>query len=375
MLSTVKRALLLAPGWRTNRKLLVIQSDDWFAIRTTNRKALEDLKALGADCDRCHYMRNDHFETADDLTALFESLDAVRDRFGRPAVLTANCLSANPDFARIEQSGFMDYHGEPSSTTVGRVSGAESNLELWREAIAKGVCEPQSHGREHLNIQRWMRALQSGADPITRKAFDWGIFGVSGHIVPERRQSFLAAFDTSGEAAPVNLQPVVDDALTSFTRMFGFRSRSFIAPNYVWSDDIEAALQRNGVDYIQSGRAQWYPAANGRHRDRCRRFLGHANAFGQFYLVRNVDFEPSSDPSADWQGRALSQINLAFRLRKPAVISTHRVNFMGGLDAGNRERGLRDLGGLLRAVVKKWPSVEFISTTELGDMIREDGNA
>lgn len=375
MLSSLKRVLSLAPGWRTNRKLLAIQSDDWFSIRTSGPDALRSLRALGAECERCHYMKLDHFETADDLSSLFEVLSSVTGGNGKSAVITANCLSANPDFERIEASGFSEYHAEPSLVTASRLPGSECNLDIWRQAIDAGTCEPQSHGREHLNIPRWLRGLQSGTDHITRAAFDHRMFGISGHVVPERRESFLAALDTTLESSPADPEPVVTGALSGFQDMFGFPSRSFIAPNYVWPDAVEAILQRNGVEFIQSGRMQWYPSEDGSHRCRRRRFLGKSNDLGQIYLVRNVDFEPSSNPSIEWKKHALTQVRLAFRLRKPAVISTHRVNYMGGLDSANRDNGLRELQGLLHSIVKQWPDVEFITTTELGDMIREDRRA
>ena len=374
MLSRIKRALALAPGWRTPQKLLVIQSDDWFAIRTSGPEALQRLKELGVQCERCHYMQNDHFERGEDLSALFETLNSVHDNSGRRAVITANCLSANPDFERIGQSGFTEYHAEASMTTASRISGAEGNPGIWRQAIDSGVCEPQSHGREHLQIQRWLRALQSGTDQITRTAFDCRMFGISGHIVPGRRESFLAALDTTLEPDPADPEPLLREALAEFKAMFGFGSRSFIAPNYVWPESVEPILFRHGVEYIQSGRVQWYPSADGSRRCRRRRFLGNSNRLRQRYLVRNVEFEPASNPSVDWVDQALGEIRLAFRLRKPAIVSTHRVNFMGGLDPGNRDRGLRNLQELLRAVVRHWPEVEFISTTELGDRIRGKQN-
>lgn len=371
MMSHLKRAVSLIPGWRTQRKIVVIQSDDWFSIRTSSAEALLKLESLGARVDRCHYMRYDHFETEDDLTGLFEVLASVNDQHDRPALITANCLSANPDFDSIKDAGFKAYYPEPSVVTASRIHGAERNMDLWREAIRTKLCEPQSHGREHLNVPRWLEALQSGTDEITLAAFNYRMFGVSAHIVPELRGSFQAAFDTSGVNKIYNHEPIVREALVGFEKMFDFRSRSFISPNYVWSDPIETMLATNGVQYIQSSRAQLYPSEYRQTRRVRRRFLGAENQLGQRYLVRNVEFEPSSNPALDWQDYALRQINLAFRLRKPAVITTHRVNYIGRLNSANRDRGLRDLREVLRNTVRRWPEVEFMSTTELGDVVSQ----
>lgn len=93
-------------GWMTRRKIVVIESDDWGAIRMPSREAYEHLLRAGFDVDRCPYARNDTLETAEDLDALYEVLDSVRDAHARPAVITANTVVANPDFDRIRAADF-----------------------------------------------------------------------------------------------------------------------------------------------------------------------------------------------------------------------------------------------------------------------------
>ena len=63
------------------------------------------------------------------------------------------------------------------------------------------------------------------------------------------------------------------------------------------------------------------------------------------------------------------QVEAAFRMHKPANISSHRVNFCGHIDPKNRELGLSALRELLHRIVKRWPDVEFISADELGKLI------
>jgi hypothetical protein len=86
-------------------------------------------------------------------------------------------------------------------------------------------------------------------------------------------------------------------------------------------------------------------------------------------MVRNVVFEPTEDRGIDWIDFTLKQIETAFRWNKPAIISSHRVNFCGHIDEKNREKGLKSLEGLLQEIVKKWPDVEFMSADELGNCI------
>ena len=88
-------------------------------------------------------------------------------------------------------------------------------------------------------------------------------------------------------------------------------------------------------------------------------------------MVRNVVFEPTEDRGIDWIGYTLKQIEIAFRLKRPAIISSHRVNFCGHIDPANREKGLNALKNLLQEIVKKWPDVEFMAADELGELIKK----
>ena len=42
---------------------------------------------------------------------------------------------------------------------------------------------------------------------------------------------------------------------------------------------------------------------------------------------------------------------------------------MGTINPENRAEGLKKLDQLLGAIIKKWPDVEFVTSTELGDII------
>ena len=65
----------------------------------------------------------------------------------------------------------------------------------------------------------------------------------------------------------------------------------------------------------------------------------------------------------------MRRINIAFRWNKPAVICSHRINFMGALDEKNRNDNLLLLKDLLRHIKKTWPDVEFMTSDQLGDLI------
>jgi hypothetical protein len=82
-------------------------------------------------------------------------------------------------------------------------------------------------------------------------------------------------------------------------------------------------------------------------------------------------FEPAENPQIDAVDEALLQINLAFRYNKPAIISSHRVNYIGSLNSKNRTRNIKKLDNLLTSITKRWPDVEFMSSDQLINLINK----
>jgi hypothetical protein len=80
-------------------------------------------------------------------------------------------------------------------------------------------------------------------------------------------------------------------------------------------------------------------------------------------------FEPTENPQIDVVNEALKQINLAFKYKKPAIISSHRVNYIGSLNSKNRTHNIRKLNNLLMAITKQWEDVEFMSSDQLINLI------
>ena len=104
-----------------------------------------------------------------------------------------------------------------------------------------------------------------------------------------------------------------------------------------------------------------------------RHYLGQRSKNGQRYLVRNCFFEPSENQYKSWVESCLREIDISFRWRKPAIISIHRVNFIGFINPKNRDLNLPQFEQLLYEILKKWPDVEFMTSDQLGDLIAENG--
>ena len=361
------------PGWRTKRHIVVIESDDWGSIRMSSLDSFERLKSAGIPVDKDHYNINDALESNEDLEMLFDTLRRFKDATGRHPVMTGVNVVANPDFEAIGRNGFTEYVYEPCTKTCERYPGHDRVYELWKQGIAERLMVPILHGREHLNAQFWMRALQSG-NASTLAAFREGVTGIprkgiGGEPVP----NFQAAFDLETPDDLPYQKEVIRSAAGLFESLYGFKPKYFVPTNGPFNNTLEKDLLEAGVRYINTGKKQREPLGNGQYKVNTR-FLGDKNELGQFYLTRNCFFEPSAcgyevPQNHDWLSYCLKEIEVAFRWHKPATISSHRVNYIGFLHPENREKGLESLRRLLGEIIRRWPDVEFMTSVELGDLI------
>ncbi|HEY5590911.1 MAG TPA: hypothetical protein VIK55_07815 [Paludibacter sp.] len=366
----ISRNLLNLPGWRSKRKIIVIESDDWGSIRMASKDAFEYFKSKGYPVAQNAYNSYDALESEEDLEKLFEVLSFVKDKNGNPAKLTANSVVANPDFDRIAQSDYQQYFYEPFTETYKRYPNHNNSFQILKQGIDSGVVMPQFHSREHLNVKRWMRSLQQW-NQASLEAFGQNMYSVSQPFEPGNRNEYMDALDFDSQADSDYIEEVLKEGLILFRQIWGFKSTSFIANCYVWHSSIEKLLADEGVKYIQGMVIQSEPLAEpGTYNYKKRyHYQGQKNRYGQVYLIRNAFFEPSQNRHIDWVNDCLNRIETAFRWHKPAIISSHRVNFMGFLDPSNRDRNLILFKQLLSEIVKRWPSVEFMSSDELGAQI------
>jgi hypothetical protein len=356
-------------GWSTKRKIVVIESDDWGAIRMPSRKVYEQFLSKGLPVDKDYFAKYDCLESNADLEFLFEVLSANKDKTGQPAVITANAVVANPNFEKIAESQLNDYHYELITDTYNSYPKHDRVFDLWiNEGVGQNMLYPQFHGREHLNVSSWMKAINSGSS-IENFAFENKT--LIGMQMPNEKPfgyNYLAAFEYFDEQHQKQIEEITVDGLQIFEKIFGFKSKSFIASCGIQGTHIDEVLARNGVKYNQNGR-QFRPDGNGGSKID-QKFWGETNSVNQTYWRRNVTFEPSRAPHEDWVDSCMADIEVAFRWGKPAVINSHRVNYSSGIFEENRDNTLRLLDALLKAILKKWPEVEFMNSEQLGDTIK-----
>jgi len=366
----ITRNLLNLRGWQSgSRKIVVIESDDWGTVRVSSKEAYHHFLKNNLPVNECPYNSNDMLESNEDIELLYETLASVKDLNGNPALLTANNIVANPDFEKIKASGYGQYFYEPFTETYKRYPNHNRVMQLYKEGIANKLLMPQFHGREHVNVARWLKALQAN-DKAAHLAFEQNMFSVHEKSNPEALNEYMDALDADDEEELKNKATIVKDGLGLFKNIWGFASTSFIAPCYIWDASIEPALAGAGVKSIQGVAIQLQPVVNpGYQYKRKYHYIGQRNKLGQHYLVRNAFFEPSTNPGFDWVSDCLNRIETAFRWKKPAIISMHRLNFMGGLRPENRQQNLALFSSLLQQITKRWPQVEFMHSAQLGDLI------
>lgn len=367
--SKITNNLINLPGWHTKRKIVVIESDDWGAVRMFSKESYRSLLSKGIRVDKDPYNKYDGLETKEDLYNLYEVLTTIKDKNGRHPVITANAVVANPDFTKIKEENFHKYHYELLTDTLGKSVRHSGAWEAWREGMKAGFLHPQFHGREHLNVKMWMRALQKG-DKLVHEAFKHNIFGLTPAVDKRIEHSFMGAFDSYLKEDIDNYRIIIKEGLHLFENIFGFKSRSFIPTRYTWPMEIEKFAKDGGVQFLQGMISQSIPLDEWKiFKYKKNNFLGKRSPGGLIYLMRNAYFEPSQNKSFPWLDDALRRIKIAFTWNKPAIISIHRLNFIGSIDSYNTDFTLPLFKSLLNEIIIKWPSVEFMTSDELGNLI------
>lgn len=358
------------PGWHSSKKLVVFNVDDYGNVRLASRSAYEKLSKSGLELKN-RFDRLDTLETRDDLEALLEVLSSVRDNAGRAAVFTSYALCANPDFEALRRHP-DNYRYEDLTSTFARLSGDDPQAydgtwALWREGMAKGLLQPEFHGREHLNLRLLEYKLARRRPDLMANLENNSMAGLSEEPAVSN-VGFTHAFGIADKADIERHKEIVSDGLTLFTRVFGRPARSFTPAAQRLHPDLYGFIEEQGIQAID--KPLHTVQRIDRHRTRRElNFLGHRRGERHVTLVRNVVFEPNLKPGTDEVARTLAQIAAAFRWGKPAMISSHRVNFCGHIDPANRRAGLAELKRLLQAIVRRWPDVEFIGAGELAERI------
>ena len=331
--------------WRRVRAV-VLESDDWglcaWSPDEEAHRLLADTPAFRSPAGLA-YGRST-LESAGDVRRLAETLLEFHGGDGFPPVWQANTVMAAPDYAQLEPPHFraamLPIVALPATPPRWRRQG------LWEEVLrvcGTGVWWPELHGLHHVPERAWLAALRRG-DADARRAFDLEC-------------PVCAAVEASGEfdaAEPDEVRwEALRRAIQIFTGVFGRPPTSFCPPDYRWDNRLEAEAERLGLTLWQ-GRGERARSSLVTARRLLRRWTWRAGGGARYYMPPRIVFEPRAGHGpAGSTGRVVAsahrRVREAWAQGRPAVVSTHRLNY-AHLDAAWSDRGraaLRDLLGRL----------------------------
>jgi hypothetical protein len=353
-------------GWKTKRKIVVIESDDWGSIRMPSPKSLNSLLQKGYPVDKHKFTSLDGLESKEDLECLFNLLRNHKDKNGKHPVITACAVVANPDFKKIESSGFKEYHFETIDKTY-ESYGESELLEFWKDiGIKENLLYPQLHGREHLNPRKWLAVLKEGVQMEMDAFNEKVLLGLSGSASLKNR-NYMAAFEHTSEEHKKEIKQIAIEGLTIFEQLFGFKSISFMPSQSKQFEELNETLINQGVLFNQGG--QYFISDGAGAFKKVNKFWGDIDEYGMKYWRRNCLFEPYKSKSNPVNS-CLEEIEIAFKCGKPAVISSHRINYTSRIDENHRNQSLVLLDDLLSKIIKNNPDVEFMNSEQLAKTIR-----
>lgn len=359
-------------GFKSKDKIVVIESDDWGSEYVPSLKVRQYLKDRGIAMDGNAHLKVDTLEKAEDMYALYETLQYIIKKYPdkKPSV-TCNFIMTNPDYKKIKSTGYEKYYYEPFTTTYLAKNENDNTWESVQEGLKENLIKAQFHGREHINITEWFKLLKEGHKEFT-EAFKVGCYAINSNTLGRKRDNLLSAFDFYEEDSKKFILESIEEGMDMFQNLFQYNSISAVAPRYVWNDDVEKVLNKKGVSSIQTSINQLVPNINGYQK--ALHYTGEKGNNDIFYTVRNAHFEPSYSKTTDWVKQVMSKAKIAFAMGTPLIISTHRLNFVSGLDEENRSRNLSLLKELLEQLIKDYPDVTFLNSIELATIINNKHN-
>ncbi len=375
MIAAIKNNLKNLIGWKTNKKIIVFSVDDYGNVRLDSAEARKNLDDAGMKI-HSRFDVFDTLETREDLEMLFDSLSSVKDKNGNSAVLTAFAVPCNIDFELMQKEEFSEYHYELLPVTFEKLTIKNSTAyqgawQLWKEGLNEKIIIPQFHGREHLNLKVFNEKLINRDFELLTNLKNRSFTNISSSGY--QSISYTAAFDFYKFEENKNFVSIIQDGTNAFENVFGFRASHFTPPAYNIHSTNFSVLKDCGIDFIDLAMFQ-------KEHQGLNKYKHHFNYLGKqidenlLAIIRNVVFEPTDDRGIDWIAYSLQQIETAFLWKRPAIISSHRVNFCGHIDAENRKIGIDALSQLLKEIVQRWPDVEFMAANELGNLIKQEKN-
>ena len=133
------RIITNLPGLHVNRKIIVIESDDWGSVRMSSKYAFNELLKNNYAVNNCPYNINDALEGNRDLESLFEVLLSIKNIHGQSLIFTANNIVTNPNFSKIREFDFQHYFYESFTETLKNYPEHDRVIDLYNQGISNGI--------------------------------------------------------------------------------------------------------------------------------------------------------------------------------------------------------------------------------------------
>jgi hypothetical protein len=348
------------PDWNRLRGV-ILESDDWglcaWSPDADAHRALAGTPAFRGPAGRV--FGRSTLETAADVRSLTDLLLEFRGADGRPPVWQANMVVAAPDYERLAREGFA-----PDDLPVVLLPDMPSRWQrpgLWEQVAASiqaGVWWPELHGLHHLPAQTWLAALRRG-DADARLAF-------------AEQCPVCVAVEASAEFDPIEPAATrardIQRAVARFAELFGRPPGSFCPPDYRWDASLEEDVERLGIPVLQGAAERAGPGP------RLRRLLHLVRwpdeRHGHLLMPPRIAFEPRGDASPNTRlgaAQAHARAQAAWHVGRPAVVSTHRLNYVH-LDDDWSEAGRAALRDLLSRLCGD--GAVFLTDVRVRDLVR-----
>ena len=348
-------------------RAVVLESDDWgLCAWVPDREAWTALAGTPAFRSPAgERYGGSTLESAADVKALAGLLLEHSGGDGFPPVWQANTVMANPDYARLASSA-LDAPTIPL-VDLPDTPGRWSRPGFWEDvlrACEAGVWWVELHGLHHLPEGAWLAALHRGDDDARRAI--------------AQQSPVCAAVEASGEYDPS--EPLAtrrrnfERAVARFGALVGRAPRSFCPPDYRWDESLESEAERHGVTTFQ-GKAEQAGRAFLRLR-RLRIGLRWPHTRGaRFYMPPRIAFEPCG--GGETRARAAVEAALrgardAWKRARPAVISSHRLNY-AHIDPEWSRAGREALRALLGALCRE--GAAFLTDAEVRALVERGRSA
>lgn len=230
-----------------------------------------------------------------------------------------------------------------------------------KDGQASGVFALQLHGLEHY----WPAALEASNDADVHAWLRQPVPATTEHL-PSPLQSRWA------DAASLPSRPhtsaaictAVAEEVQTYTRVFGARPKVVVPPTFVWTREVESAWAAQGIECIVT--PGWRYTGRNAHGmpDGDEGPIVNGDRSGNVtYLARTDYFEPRRGRDAAYALRALARAAVEGRV---CLLENHRDNFIAQPD----QQSMAELDKLYRKALKRHADLRFLSSSELGAVLR-----